>query len=180
MFQKNRDAIRFTSQIPRVKTLVLFLFLVLGISLLAQNKKLASLWGKKVVLDAVFVSTVWVTKATPVPFSNFTKEELALWNLDQDIPIELNFLPSVVTTSNSGGRIGYTSIRVRGTDATCANITINGIPYNAVESHGTFWVNIPHIASSTESIQLQRGVVTSTNGASVFSASLNIFTDAVS
>ena len=95
-------------------------------------------------------------------------------------PILMNFLPSVVTTSDAGAGIGYTGIRVRGSDATRVNVTINGIPYNDSESHGTFWVNMPDFASSTENLQLQRGVGTSTNGAGAFGASLNILTDAVS
>ena len=98
--------------------------------------------------------------------------------MGQDLPILLNFLPSVVTTSDAGAGIGYTGIRVRGSDATRVNVTINGIPYNDAESQGTFWVNLPDFASSVESIQLQRGVGTSTNGSSAFGASLNILTDA--
>ncbi len=89
----------------------------------------------------------------------------------------MNYLPSVVTTSDAGGGIGYTGIRVRGSDATRVNVTINGIPYNDAESQGTFWVNMPDFASSVESLQLQRGVGTSTNGSSAFGASLNMLTD---
>jgi iron complex outermembrane receptor protein len=89
----------------------------------------------------------------------------------------MNFLPSVVTTSDAGNGVGYTGIRVRGSDATRVNITINGIPYNDSESHGTYWVNMPDFASSVESLQLQRGVGTSTNGAGAFGASLNMLTD---
>ncbi len=133
-----------------------------------------------VSLDEVFVSAIRVTNETPVTFSNFTKEEFTPRNLGQDIPILMNFLPSVVTTSDAGAGVGYTGIRVRGSDATRVNVTINGIPYNDSESHGTFWVNMPDFASSTESLQLQRGVGTSTNGAGAFGASLNLLTDAVS
>ena len=91
----------------------------------------------------------------------------------------LNYLPAVVTTSDAGAGIGYTGIRVRGTDATRVNVTINGIPYNDSESQGTFWVNLPDFASSVEEIQLQRGVGTSTNGSAAFGASLNIKTSAL-
>ena len=101
-------------------------------------------------------------------------------NLGQDLPILLNFLPSVVTYSDAGAGIGYTGIRVRGSDATRVNVTINGIPYNDSESQGTFWVNLPDFSSSVENIQLQRGVGTSTNGSAAFGASLNILTDAIS
>ena len=89
----------------------------------------------------------------------------------------LNYLPGVVTTSDAGAGVGYTGIRVRGSDATRVNVTINGIPYNDSESQGTFWVNLPDFASSIESLQLQRGVGSSTNGSGSFGASLNIDTD---
>ncbi len=149
--------------------------------LIAQEQQIDSLKGKKVeVLDEVFVSAIRVTNQTPVTFSNLTKEQIKPRNLGQDIPILMNFLPSVVTTSDAGAGVGYTGIRVRGSDATRVNVTINGIPYNDSESHGTFWVNMPDFASSTESLQLQRGVGTSTNGAGAFGASLNMLTDAFS
>ncbi|WP_309608783.1 TonB-dependent receptor domain-containing protein [Flavobacterium sp.] len=128
-------------------------------------------------LGEVMVQAIRANDKTPVTFSNFTKKEFAKRNLGQDIPILMNFLPSVVTTSDAGAGIGYTGIRVRGSDATRVNVTINGIPYNDSESHGTFWVNMPDFASSVESIQLQRGVGTSTNGAGAFGASLNLLTE---
>ncbi|MDO6808406.1 TonB-dependent receptor [Zobellia galactanivorans] len=146
----------------------------------AQEKEVDSLTGKEINLDEVFVSAIRVNKATPVTFSNLKKEEYASRNLGQDIPILMNFLPGVVTTSDAGAGVGYTGIRVRGSDNTRVNVTINGIPYNDSESHGTFWVNMPDFASSTESLQLQRGVGTSTNGSGAFGASLNLLTDAVS
>ncbi|WP_373517632.1 TonB-dependent receptor plug domain-containing protein, partial [Pricia sp.] len=152
--------------------------LTTGIS--AQEQQIDAAEGTKVVLDEVFVQAVRVTKSAPVTFSNLKKEEIAPRNLGQDIPVLLNFLPAVVTTSNAGAGVGYTGIRVRGSDATRVNVTINGIPYNDSESHGTFWVNMPDFASSIESLQLQRGVGTSTNGAGAFGASLNLLTDAVS
>lgn len=129
-------------------------------------------------LDEVLVQAVRAGSKTPVTFSNVSKEELAPRNLGQDIPALLNYLPSVVTTSDAGNGIGYSGIRVRGADATRVNVTINGIPYNDAESQGTFWVNMPDFASSAENIQLQRGVGTSTNGAGAFGASLNVLTDA--
>ncbi len=145
----------------------------------AQEKEIDSVTGKEINLDEVFVSAIRVNKATPVTFSNLKKEEYASRNLGQDIPILMNFLPGVVTTSDAGAGVGYTGIRVRGSDNTRVNVTINGIPYNDAESHGTFWVNMPDFASSTESLQLQRGVGTSTNGSGAFGASLNLLTDAV-
>ncbi|KIQ18060.1 TonB-dependent receptor [Flavobacterium sp. MEB061] len=128
-------------------------------------------------LDEVLVSAVRVTAKTPVTFSNLDKKDIKYRNLGQDIPILMNYLPSVVTTSDAGNGFGYTGIRVRGSDATRVNVTINGIPYNDAESQGTFWVNMPDFASSVESLQLQRGVGTSTNGSSAFGASLNMLTD---
>lgn len=154
--------------------------LAMSMGLQAQQQPTDSLEGKKVELDEVFVSAVRVTKASPVTFSNLTKEEITPRNLGQDIPILMNFLPSVVTTSDAGAGVGYTGIRVRGSDATRVNVTINGIPYNDAESQGTFWVNMPDFASSTQSLQLQRGVGTSTNGAGAFGASLNLLTDGFS
>ncbi|UOY04745.1 TonB-dependent receptor [Muricauda sp. SCSIO 64092] len=152
----------------------------LAVSLNAQNQQQDTTQGTKVVLDEVLVSAVRVTKESPVTFSDLDKEEIAPRNLGQDIPILMNFLPAVVTTSDAGAGIGYTGIRVRGSDATRVNVTINGIPYNDAESQGTFWVNMPDFASSTQSLQLQRGVGTSTNGAGAFGASLNMLTDAFS
>ncbi|MFH6603369.1 TonB-dependent receptor [Maribacter algicola] len=166
---------------PRIKIVFITLGLVgLTMGLHSQEQKEDSLNGKKIVLDEVFVSAVRATNESPVTYSNLKKEEIAPRNLGQDIPILINFLPSVVTTSDAGAGVGYTGIRVRGSDATRVNVTINGIPYNDSESHGTFWVNMPDFASSTESLQLQRGVGTSTNGAGAFGASLNLLTDAVS
>ncbi len=132
------------------------------------------------VLDAVLISAVRVNADSPITYSNLEKKEIAERNLGQDIPVLMNFMPSVVTTSDAGAGVGYTGIRVRGSDATRVNVTINGIPYNDAESQGTFWVNMPDLASSTESIQLQRGVGTSTNGSGAFGASLSLLTDAVS
>ena len=134
----------------------------------------------KISLDGVTVAGIRATAKQPMSFSTVTKEELAPRNLGQDMPILLNFLPAVVTTSDAGAGIGYTGIRVRGSDATRVNVTINGIPYNDAESQGTYWVNLPDFASSVESIQLQRGVGTSSNGPGAFGASLNLKTDALS
>ncbi|MCL9807373.1 TonB-dependent receptor [Flavobacterium amniphilum] len=128
-------------------------------------------------LEEVIVKATRADEKTPVTFSNFTKKDFSKRNLGQDIPVLMNYLPSVVTTTDAGNGVGYTGIRVRGSDATRVNVTINGIPYNDSESHGTYWVNMPDFASSTESIQLQRGVGTSTNGAGAFGASLNLATE---
>jgi len=151
-----------------------------ALSAFGQEKPKDSLEGKEIALDEVLVSAVRVTKQSPVTFSNLTKEQIKPRNLGQDIPILMNFLPSVVTTSDAGAGVGYTGIRVRGSDGSRVNVTINGIPYNDSESHGSFWVNMPDFASSTESLQLQRGVGTSTNGSGAFGASLNLLTDVIS
>ena len=132
------------------------------------------------VLEEVLVSAVRVKANAPVTHSNLSKKEIAKRNLGQDIPILLNYLPSVTTSSDAGAGIGYTYIRVRGSDGSRVNVTVNGIPYNDAESQGSFWVNMGDFASSTQSLQLQRGVGTSTNGAGAFGASLNILTDAIS
>lgn len=152
---------------------ILFLFIVF-VSHSQEIKKDTTMVNE---LDEVLVSALRVTSKTPVSFSNLNKKEIASRNLGQDIPTLMNFMPSVVTTSDAGNGVGYSGIRVRGSDATRVNVTINGIPYNDSESQGTFWVNMPDFASSVESLQLQRGVGTSTNGAGAFGASLNMLTD---
>ncbi|KQB38299.1 TonB-dependent receptor [Flavobacterium aquidurense] len=158
----------------RIKPIFLILFsLLYSLSSIAQEQDST----KVNKLDDVLVSAVRVTTKTPVSFSNLDKKDIKYRNLGQDIPILMNYLPSVVTTSDAGNGFGYTGIRVRGSDATRVNVTINGIPYNDAESQGTFWVNMPDFASSVESLQLQRGVGTSTNGSSAFGASLNMLTD---
>ena len=131
-------------------------------------------------LDEVLVKAVRVQPNAPITHSNVTRKDIAKRNLGQDIPVLLNYLPSVVSSSDAGAGIGYTYLRVRGSDATRVNVTINGIPYNDAESQGTFWVNLGDFASSVESLQLQRGVGTSTNGSGAFGASLNILTDRIS
>ena len=127
-------------------------------------------------LQEVMVSGVRANKKNPVTFTNVSKEEIAPRNLGQDIPILLNYLPSVVTTTDAGNGVGYTYMRVRGADGSRINVTLNGVPFNDSESHGTYFVDLPDFASSLESIQLQRGVGTSTNGAGAFGASLNMET----
>ena len=163
---------------PSAKRLYLSSFLLFSLATLAQEKTKDS--TQVTQLDEVLVSAIRVTSKTPVSFSNLSKKEIKSRNLGQDIPILMNYMPSVVTTSDAGNGIGYTGIRVRGTDATRVNVTINGIPYNDSESHGTFWVNMPDFASSLQSVQLQRGVGTSTNGSGAFGASLNMLTDSYS
>ena len=161
------------------KVFFLVLLSIVTFSANAQEEKVTDSLDTE-TLDEVLVRAVRVNKKSPVTHSNLDKEEISKRNLGQDIPILMNYMPSVVTTSDAGAGVGYTGIRVRGSDATRVNVTINGIPYNDAESQGTFWVNMPDFSSSVESLQLQRGVGTSTNGSGAFGASLNILTDAVS
>lgn len=124
--------------------------------------------------------TVWATRAdakTPVTYTNLDKEAIEKNNLGQDVPYLLRWTPSAVVTSDAGTGIGYTGIRIRGTDPTRINVTINGIPLNDTESQGVFWVDLPDFVSSTNDIQIQRGVGTSTNGAGAFGASINLNTN---
>ncbi len=108
--------------------------------------------------DEVVINATRATQKSAVAFTNVGKLELSKQNLGQDLPVLLNFTPSLVTTSDAGAGIGYTGLRIRGTDATRINVTINGIPYNDAESQGTFWVNMPDFSSSVSSVQIQRGV----------------------
>lgn len=169
----------FVKLFLRMKTHFLFAgFCLSAISMQAQTQtdtKKDTISSE--TLDEVLVQAVRATNKTPIAFSNLSKEELAKRNLGQDIPVLINFMPSVVTTTDAGNGVGYTGIRVRGSDGTRINVTINGIPYNDAESHGSFWVNMPDFVSSVENLQLQRGVGTSTNGSGAFGASLNLLTD---
>lgn len=131
---------------------------------------------RAIQMDAL---TVWATRAdakTPMTYTNLDKETIEKNNLGQDVPYLLRWTPSAVVTSDAGTGIGYTGIRIRGTDPTRINVTINGIPLNDAESQGVFWVDLPDFVSSTNDIQVQRGVGTSTNGAGAFGASINLNT----
>ncbi len=162
------------------KKFIMVVLLVLSISVFAQDNQKQQDSTKTEKLDEVLVKAVRVNATSPITHTNVTKKELSKRNLGQDLPVLLNFLPSVVTTTDAGAGVGYTGIRVRGINAQSTNVTINGIPYNDAESLGTFWVNLGDFASSVESLQLQRGVGTSTNGSGAFGASINVLTDAVS
>ncbi len=152
-------------------------FLLLSFAIFAQKKDIKK---DTLQLDEILVSATRAHKKDPFTKSSFSKKQITKNNLGQDIPHLLQSLPNVVTTSDAGAGVGYTGIRVRGSDASRVNVTINGIPLNDSESQGVFWVNMPDFASSVQSIQLQRGVGTSTNGAGAFGASLSLATDAVS
>ncbi|MCK5402107.1 MAG: TonB-dependent receptor, partial [Flavobacteriaceae bacterium] len=198
-FFKQRFKFNFLNKLPEIKNVITILsfqpfdfaqdklrkepifsliFLLAFSVVNAQEKQQDSTKIEK--LEEVLVTAVRVNATSPITHSNVTKEALEKRNLGQDIPILLNYLPSVVTTSDAGAGVGYTGIRVRGVSAQSTNITINGIPYNDAESLGTFWVDLPDFSSSVESLQLQRGVGTSTNGSGAFGASINILTDVIS
>ncbi len=126
---------------------------------------------------------VYATRAhekTPTTFTHIDKQTIEKQNFGQDIPMLLNWTPSMVTTSDAGAGVGYTGLRIRGTDASRINVTVNGIALNDSESQGVFWVNTPDLASSIQSIQIQRGVGTSTNGAGAFGATVSVQTDKLS
>lgn len=143
----------------------------------ADQHLLLKLSDDGLLSDEVVVTATRATEQTPTTFTEVNKAELQKQNLGQDIPYLLQFTPSVVATSDAGAGIGYTGLRIRGSDATRINVTINGIPLNDSESHGVFWVNTPDMASSVDNIQIQRGVGTSTNGAAAFGATVNIQTE---
>lgn len=168
---------RAKSQESKKKVFILFLtfyFLLFTCILLAQEQPKDSIKS----IEEVLISGVRAKDKSPITFTNVTKAQIAPRNLGQDIPILLNYLPSVVTTTDAGAGIGYTYMRVRGSDGSRINVTLNGVPFNDSESQGTYFVNLPDFASSLESIQLQRGVGTSTSGAGAFGASLNLQTKA--
>lgn len=129
-----------------------------------------------VYLEETSVIATRATHTTPIAFTNISREQLSHTNHGQDIPYLVSLAPSSVSTSDAGAGIGYTSLRIRGVDATRINVTANGIPVNDAESHTVFWVNMPDLASSVKDIQVQRGVGTSTNGAGAFGASMNLQT----
>ena len=128
-------------------------------------------------LQPLEVRSIRATDKAPFAKKNLAKEDIVKNNLGQDIPFLLNQTPSVVVNADAGNGVGYTGIRIRGTDATRINITLNGIPYNDAESMGAFFVNLPDFSSSVNSIQIQRGVGTSSNGAAAFGATINLSTN---
>lgn len=129
-------------------------------------------------LQSVDVVATRATSKTPVAFTEIGKAQISKINDGRDIPYLISMTPSVVTTSDAGFGVGYTSMRVRGSDGSRINVTANGIPVNDAESSNVYWVNMPDLASSLRDIQIQRGAGTSTNGAGAFGATLNMVTDA--
>ena len=131
------------------------------------------------LLEPVEVKAIRAGENSPFTKTNLTKKQIEKMNLGQDLPFILNQTPSVVVNSDAGNGVGYTGIRIRGSDASRINVTLNGVPFNDAESQGTFFVDLPDFTSSVGSIQVQRGVGTSSNGAGAFGASVNISTNEV-
>jgi len=135
-----------------------------------------SLKPMEVITSDVIISATRAGEKAPLAYTNVTGEILEKRNSGQDIPYLLSLTPSFIETSEAGNGIGYTSLRIRGTDASRINVTLDGIPLNDPESQQVFWVDLPDLASSVDNIQVQRGVGTSSNGAGAFGASINIQT----
>lgn len=133
-----------------------------------------------VVLNQVDVVANRADSKTPVAYTNIGKRQLTANNDGRDMTYLLNMTPSVTVSSDAGGGMGYTAMRVRGSDPSRINVMANGLPLNDPESHRVYWVNMPDLASSLRDVQIQRGVGTSTNGAGAFGASINMVTDASS
>ena len=148
------------------------------VTLQAQDTTRSRL-GDTLMLENIEIVATRAVKTTPITQSNINSEEIAKRNLGQDLPFMLNQIPSVVVNSDAGNGFGYTGIRLRGSDATRINVTLNGIPYNDAESQGTFFVDLPDILSSVNSIQVQRGVGISSNGAGAFGGTINLSTNTV-
>lgn len=130
-----------------------------------------------VFLDAAIIESVRANPSTPNTSTYLDKKDIETQDQGKDFPFIINTTPSTVISSDAGNGVGYTGIRIRGIDPTRVNITINGIPLNDAESQGVYWVNLPDLSSSTENVQIQRGVGTSTNGSSAFGASISIRTN---
>lgn len=163
------------------KDLLLFAAFIFGVATTAGAAKNKA--GERIdtlkarLLQEVQVISTRASKKAPLAFTNVSKKDIQAVNYGKDIPYLLALTPSITLTSDAGNGIGYTTLRVRGTDPSRVNITANGIPMNDAESSSLFWVNFSDFASSTQSIQIQRGVGTSTNGAGAFGATVNMLTD---
>ena len=167
--------------VNKIKLLILlFTVFTMSNNVFAQNKSKQDsidVAMKELQLDEVVITGTRAGNKTPIAYTNITKAEINDRNLGQDIPILMELTPSFVSTSDGGTGVGYTNMRIRGSDNSRINVTMNGIPMNDAESHGVWWVNMPDLASSLEDIQVQRGVGTSTNGAGAFGASINLRTN---
>ena len=158
-----------------MKNLILCILLILPFILKSQESNDSIIFKQQ--LNEVNINALRAGEKTPVSFTNINKDQIIKSNLGLDLPYIISLSPSIVTTSDAGAGIGYTGFRIRGTDPTRINVTINGIPLNDSESQGVWWVNMPDFSSSIDNIQIQRGVGTSTNGSGAFGASVNLQTN---
>ena len=161
-----------------MKKLVVAAFLIfLNLSVFSQDSSVYK--ADTLMLENIEITSIRAADKAPFTKTNLSKQQIEKINLGQDLPFVLNQVPSVVINSDAGNGVGYTGIRIRGSDASRINVTLNGIPYNDAESQGTFFVDLPDISSSVNSIQVQRGVGTSSNGAGAFGATINVSTNEV-
>lgn len=147
-----------------------------NVSLRADTVMNITLKSKSFLTEEVLVNATRAGDHTPMAYSTVTKDDISKANIAQDVPYLLGYTPSLVVSSDAGTGVGYTYINIRGTDVNRINVTIDGIPVNDAESHGVWWVDMPDLASSSDNIQIQRGVGTSTNGAGAFGATINFQT----
>ena len=159
-----------------MKNLILTVFLFSNIAIFSQENTVDTILVNKQNLDEVVVTAIRASSNNPIPFKVLDADDISRVNLGQDVPVILSMTPSVNITSDAGNGIGYTGMSIRGSDGSRINVTINGVPLNDSESHATYWVDLPDFASSISSIQIQRGVGTSTNGAGAFGGSINVST----
>ncbi|TMI85942.1 MAG: hypothetical protein E6H08_21835 [Bacteroidetes bacterium] len=157
---------------------ILIIAAIVGNAVFGQTKD-STKRDSFLLMEPVEVKATRAGENSPFTKTNLTKKQIEKVNLGQDLPFILNQTPSVVVNSDAGNGVGYTGIRIRGSDASRINVTLNGVPFNDAESQGTFFVDLPDISSSVGSIQVQRGVGTSSNGAGAFGASINISTNEV-
>ena len=161
----------------RIKvTFVGFETVVEEIMLDADKEVVITMMQKTILTDELVVSATRAGNEKASPVTNLNYQEIENQNMGQDIPYLLNQTPSVTVSSDAGAGVGYTGIRIRGSDPSRVNVTINGVPVNDAESQGTYWVDMPDLISSTDNIQIQRGLGTSTNGAGTFGGSINLKT----
>jgi iron complex outermembrane receptor protein len=160
------------------KIILAFSFFSFGFLVQAQDTTVHKL-SDTLMLDNIEVTSIRAADKAPFTKTNISKQQIEKINLGQDLPFILNQTPSVVVNSDAGNGVGYTGIHIRGTDASRINVTLNGIPYNDAESQGTYFVDLPDLSSSLNSIQIQRGVGTSSNGAGAFGGTINLSTNEV-
>ncbi len=158
------------------KNLLSFIAVIFSVHIFAQNSDKKN---DTILLEPIEIRAIRAADKSPFTKTNLTTKDIEKVNLGQDLPYILNQTPSVVVNSDAGTGIGYTGIRIRGTDGTRINVTLNGIPYNDAESQISYFVDLPDIASSVNSLQIQRGVGTSSNGAGAFGATINLSTNEI-